>query len=256
MSRNRVQSIVTFATPPVRESRASPRCGLVGAGTVTQHSLVLTQHGFELWGRIIDDRLVDVERAELFQSDEPGTRCLLDHPSVREIVAITRAKLIDAERLPRGAVAIQAIAFDKTPGTNWKVTWHQDVMFPFARAVQCDGFTLPSNKEGVDYARPPTAVLEALLAVRIHLDDCDGTNGPLRVSSGTHRRGVIRSSEIAAVVAQYGETMCAAKLAEALLMKPLLLHASSSAVVPKHRRVLHLVFHSGEPIAEPWHRAI
>jgi hypothetical protein len=41
-----------------------------------------------------------------------------------------------------------------------------------------------------------------------------------------------------------------------LLMKPLLLHASSPATAPKHRRVLHLVFHSGEATAEPWHRAV
>jgi hypothetical protein len=43
---------------------------------------------------------------------------------------------------------------------------------------------------------------------------------------------------------------------EALLMKPLLLHASSQATAPKHRRVLHLVYHSGEAVAAPWHRVV
>jgi ectoine hydroxylase-related dioxygenase (phytanoyl-CoA dioxygenase family) len=94
------------------------------------------------------------------------------------------------------------------------------------------------------------------LAVRIHLDDCDETNGPLRVSPGTHQHGVIRSGTIAEIVAQHGETACLAKAGDALLIKPLLLHASSPAAVPKHRRVLHIVYHSGERIAEPWHRAV
>lgn len=129
-------------------------------------------------------------------------------------------------------------------------------MFPFAWRVQAQGIDLAARKDGIDYARPPLPVLEALLAVRIHLDDCDESNGPLRVSLGTHQRGIIRSSDIQAAVAERGEKLCLAKSGEALLMKPLLLHASSPATVPRHRRVLHLVYHSGEPIAEPWHRAV
>lgn len=153
-------------------------------------------------------------------------------------------------------MAIQAIAFDKTPAANWKVTWHQDVIFPFARPVGAEGFTLASKKDCVDYARPPRHVLEALLAVRIHLDDCDETNGPLRVSPRTHQQGTIRSGDIADVVTRHGDSVCLARVGEALLMKPLLLHASSPATAPKHRRVLHLVYHSGDAIAEPWHRAL
>lgn len=153
-------------------------------------------------------------------------------------------------------MAIQAIAFDKTRDVNWKVTWHQDLIFPFARPVQSDAFALPSRKDGVDYARPPTSILESLLAVRIHFDDCGSDNGPLRVSPGTHRHGIIRSTDIAATVAQHGEAECVARACDALLMKPLLLHASSPASVPGHRRVLHLVYHTGERVSEPWHRAV
>lgn len=129
-------------------------------------------------------------------------------------------------------------------------------MFPFARAVCSEGFALPSQKDGVDYARPPRSVLDSLLAVRLHLDDCEEDNGPLRVSPGTHVHGIIPSAEIAATVARYGEKTCIAKAGDALLMKPLLLHASSPAAVPKHRRVLHLVYHAGEVSPEPWHRAV
>lgn len=217
---------------------------------------MLNQQGFESFGSIVGASELTHLRETLFNDGRAGTRCLLDEPVVREVAAEVRRTLATTARLPAAAVAIQAIAFDKTPAANWKVTWHQDVMFPFARPVSAEGFTLASKKDGVDYARPPRPVLEALLAVRIHLDDCDDTNGPLRVSPGTHQRGVIRSTDLADVVTRHGETACLARAGDALLMKPLLLHASSPATAPNHRRVLHLVYYSGEAISEPWHRAV
>lgn len=191
-----------------------------------------------------------------FAPDTAGTRCLLDLPEVRAAAKRLREKLIADGVLPPGAVAIQAIAFDKNPAANWKVTWHQDLMFPFARAVQTAGYDLPSRKAGVDYARPPGEVLEALLAVRLHLDDCDADNGPLRVAPGSHRDGLLKGDEIAVRVAACGEVTVLARSGEALLMKPLLLHASSPAREPRHRRVLHVVYHDGSPVAEPWHRQV
>jgi ectoine hydroxylase-related dioxygenase (phytanoyl-CoA dioxygenase family) len=195
-------------------------------------------------------------RDRVFVSGEVGTRCLLDESLVRNVAEELREALVAADILQSEAKAIQAIAFDKTPSTNWKVTWHQDVMFPFARPVSQMGFDLPSRKDGVDYARPPRKVLEDLLAVRLHLDDCDSSNGPLRVAPGSHVYGIIRDTEIADCLARHGETVCIAKEGDALLMKPLLLHASSAASDPKHRRVIHIVYYSGGPILECWHRSI
>jgi ectoine hydroxylase-related dioxygenase (phytanoyl-CoA dioxygenase family) len=200
--------------------------------------------------------LLEKLRSSVFMAGEAGTRCLLDIPEVAHTAIMLKQSLIQAQVLPDQAVAIQAIAFDKTEVKNWKVTWHQDVMFPFARPVTSPGFELSSRKGGVDYARPPAAVLEQMLAVRLHLDDCDATNGPLRVSPGSHQSGILRATDIHEQVAKRGEVECHAQEGVALLMKPLLLHASSPAKVPKHRRVLHIVFHSGEPIPESWHRAI
>jgi ectoine hydroxylase-related dioxygenase (phytanoyl-CoA dioxygenase family) len=164
--------------------------------------------------------------------------------------------LVNSGQLPSGAVAIQAIAFDKSPTANWKVAWHQDLMFPFANAVVAPGYAIPSLKDGIHFAQAPAEVLGDLLAVRLHLDDCAEDNGPLRVSPGTHRLGILPGAAIAAQVATQGERTCLAKEGEGVLMRPLLLHASSQAHTPKHRRVLHFVFHSGAPVAERWHQAI
>lgn len=211
------------------------------------------------WTRVpteIDPETLQQLRESVFLENAAGARCLLDVPLVRATAVRLKLELTGAGVLPSGAVAIQAIAFDKTPGTNWKVAWHQDLMFPFARPVESGGYELPSCKGGVDYARPPLHVLEELLAVRLHLDDCDATNGPLRVCPGSHRHGVIPSADAAARAASHGETACLADEGDAILMRPLLLHASSQATAPKHRRVLHFVYHSGKPMAEEWHRAV
>lgn len=195
-------------------------------------------------------------RDSAFSTQGAGQRCLLDQPAVRESANLLRAELVQSGLLPNGSVTIQAIAFDKTPGTNWKVTWHQDLMFPFAKPVTTPAFAVSSIKDGIAYARPPRDVLEELLAVRLHLDDCDETNGPLRVVSGTHREGIFKGAEVSRIVGRSRGTTCLAKTGEALLMRPLLLHASSPATTPKHRRVLHLVYHNGRSIPELWHRAV
>ena len=217
------------------------------------------QLGSEGWALVstgVAPEVIEELRKSIFTAGRAGTRCLLDEAVVRAVAIVLKEELIALGILPQSAVAIQAIAFDKTPDTNWKVAWHQDVMFPFAKAVTSGGYTVATKKGGVDFARPPLAALENMLAVRLHLDDCDETNGPLRVVPGSHRGGLIPSVECSARVAGGAEVPCLAREGEAVLMKPLLLHASSQATEPKHRRVLHLVYHSGETIDEQWHRKV
>jgi ectoine hydroxylase-related dioxygenase (phytanoyl-CoA dioxygenase family) len=194
-------------------------------------------------------------RQTIFQADTPGARCLLDVPVVQQTAEILYSDLIRAALMPSNSVAIQAIAFDKTAAANWKVTWHQDVMFPFARAVAVPGYELPGIKDGVHYARPPRTILEELIAVRVHLDPCGADNGPLRLAPGSHRLGILRAADIAGTVARVGEVTCVADEGEAVVLRPLVLHASSRAVSPHHRRVLHVVFHCGPAPVEPWHRS-
>lgn len=215
----------------------------------------VNQDGWAIVSSHLDSVVLQTLRADAFSKKGAGQRCLLDNPSVRQTAIALRQELTRVGILSSGAVAIQAIAFDKNPATNWKVAWHQDLMFPFAQRVKTSGYDLPSIKDGIDYARPPQEVLEELLAVRLHLDDCDSTNGPLRVMSGSHRNGILKSGDIPCGVQPEHEITCLAKEGDVLLMKPLLLHASSQATAPKHRRVLHFVYHSGRAIPETWHRS-
>lgn len=204
----------------------------------------------------LPEEMMSELKESVFPSGSAGKRCLLDRCSVAETARLIRETLLGFNILAPTALAVQAIAFDKSPTANWKVPWHQDLMFPFAGRVTTPGYSLPTVKDGVHFAQPPVNVLEALLAVRLHLDDCDSTNGPLRVSPGTHRFGIQPSSEASDLVKEHGQVELHAKTGDLILMKPLLLHASSQAVSPNHRRVLHFVFYSGEPTREPWAQAL
>ncbi|WP_193211751.1 phytanoyl-CoA dioxygenase family protein [Luteolibacter marinus] len=215
----------------------------------------LDPHGWDRVPSHLPPQLLRTLRDEAFKAGSAGTRCLLDNPAVAEASREVKRRLQALGILPAAAVAIQAIAFNKTPEINWKVAWHQDLMFPFARPVSSPGYDLPSRKAGIDYARPPLAVLEDLLAARLHLDDCHDQNGPLRVSPGTHRSGIM-SSDHAAAAGRSGEVTCLAGEGDLILMKPLALHASSPSLIPGNRRVLHLVYHSGSRLPEAWHRAL
>ncbi len=141
--------------------------------------------------------------------------------------------------LGENARPVRGILFDKTPDANWKVPWHQDLTIAVQEKCELDNFTAWSVKDGVAHVQPPRQVLADMLAIRLHLDDCFD-NGPLRVLPATHRDGRLDKAQIAHKRESITPTICRAARGDALLMKPLLLHASSAGENPAHRRVLHL----------------
>ena len=108
------------------------------------------------------------------------------------------------------------------------------------------GFGPWSVKHAVVHVQPPREVLEAMLTVRLHLDECGEDNGPLRVVVGSQARGIIPPSQIECAVRDGWIRTCLVPRGGALLMRPLLLHASSPARRPTHRRVLHLEYACGD----------
>ena len=80
-----------------------------------------------------------------------------------------------------------------------------------------------------------------MLAIRIHLDDCNERNGALRALPGSHIRGGLNAEQIAAMQVEIAPITCEVE-SGAVLMKPLVQHSSSAAFDPKHRRVIHIDF--------------
>jgi len=139
---------------------------------------------------------------------------------------------------------VRGILFDKIPEANWKVPWHQDLTIAVRKRVEVDGFGPWSTKSDVLHVQPPAFILENMLSVRIHLDECGEENGALRVIPGSHCRGRISEDKIPSIRSGAKEVTCAVGIGGVLLMRPLLLHASSPSRVPGHRRVVHIDYAS------------
>jgi hypothetical protein len=171
-----------------------------------------------------------------------GTRNLLRQPWCRALVQRIRARLVNLNVLAASSVAVQCTLFDKTPERNWLVAFHQDLSIPVRARVHSARLGAWSEKEGEHFVQVPPEILESLLAVRVHIDDCDLENGPIRFVAGSHRRGRLSTIAARELRATVGEEACPAKNGDAILMRPLTLHASSKASAPRQRRVLHILF--------------
>jgi len=180
-------------------------------------------------------------------TDDAGTRNLLEQDWCAGLVFPIRSYLQSIHVLPADAVAVQCTLFRKTPDCNWKVPYHQDLSIPVAARVEHSTLSGWSMKEDGYYVQPPVDVLDALLAVRLHLDSSAGDEGALRVVPGSHRLGRLSPDRIAATDKRNSEVVCAADSGDLLLMRPLLLHASSKAERPNGRRVLHFLFAPRQP---------
>jgi hypothetical protein len=172
----------------------------------------------------------------------PALWPLLDTPALHELLS---------GLFPAGCHLSKAIYFDKPAQSNWLVAWHQDLMVNVDRRADLPGFGPWTAKAGWVAVQPPVAVLENTVTIRLHLDDCDATNGALKVVPGSHRHGVVPAETIA------GQTstaiVCSVSGGGAMLMKPLLLHASNRSTSDRPRRVIHLEFSNVElPAGLAW----
>jgi len=141
--------------------------------------------------------------------------------------------------------AVRAIFFNKTRRSNWKVVWHQDLTIAVRQRSDVDGFGPWTLKAGVLHVQPPAEVMNDMLAIRLHLDESGLDNGPLRVISGSHREGRLSAGQIGSCEKGNSVT-CTVPKGGALVMRPLLLHASSACATPKSRRVIHIEFAAAE----------
>jgi ectoine hydroxylase-related dioxygenase (phytanoyl-CoA dioxygenase family) len=154
------------------------------------------------------------------------------------------------------AFPIRAIYFDKSPAANWLVPWHQDLTLVLRSHAEVRGFGQWSVKDGVPHVQPPVEVLEQMLTVRLHLDDADESNGALRVLPGSHRLGRLSPGQIQELRARQTDVLCTIAAGDAMLMRPLLLHASGRSTSQRHRRVLHIEYAAFSlPDGLEWHEA-
>jgi ectoine hydroxylase-related dioxygenase (phytanoyl-CoA dioxygenase family) len=100
-------------------------------------------------------------------------------------------------------------------------------------------------KAGITYAHAPAHALERIVALRVHLDPSNTDNGPLRVLPGTHTLGVLPDASLWELPSRIPAYECVVPRGGVLLMRPLLVHASSKAISSTPRRVIHIEYANG-----------
>jgi ectoine hydroxylase-related dioxygenase (phytanoyl-CoA dioxygenase family) len=195
---------------------------------------------------VIETLLQDIADLNL-TADRAGIRNLLELvPSVRTLAQSSEIRSLVEPILGDNARVVRGIFFDKQPTANWKVPWHQDLTIAVKNRLDIPDFHPWSVKAGIPHVQPPMEILAQMLTVRIHLDRTDESNGALKVIPGSHAQGRLTTLEID----RWKQSPAISINCEAggiLLMRPLLLHASSIATAPTHRRIIHLEY-AAEPL--------
>lgn len=214
----------------------------------------LREHGFEIVPAVLPlakcDALAE-ELSSLFAARQAsrqykvgGVRDLLRaSPSVVRLASHSEFKNILEIRLGCSIRPVRAVFFDKTNESNWRVPWHQDLEITVAERIDTPGFECWTSRRGAVQVQASREVLEKIAIVRLHLDDCDENNGALKVIPRSHLVGKI---DVVEVCLKQEAVVCEVPKGGALLMRPLLLHSSSPATKPSHRRVIHIEYATDE----------
>ncbi len=204
----------------------------------------IDRDGFTILDRFLSldliDRLIQDITALNLTPEQAGIRNILELlPSVQQLAESKEIRDLVEPILGNPARVVRGIFFDKQPAANWKVPWHQDVTIAVKDRLDLPDYQPWSLKGGIHHVQPPVAILEQMLTVRIHLDRTDESNGALKVIPGSHYHGKL-SGDAIDIWKQTPQIHCTCEPGGILLMRPLLLHASSVAIEPSHRRVIHL----------------
>ncbi|WP_076745541.1 phytanoyl-CoA dioxygenase family protein [Sphingomonas jeddahensis] len=176
------------------------------------------------------------ERAGIRLHGNPALRAILASDAIRNVLAHH-----DGTTAYR---PVRAILFDKSPATNWSLGWHQDRTIVVRARDDMPGYGPWSRKAGLQHVEPPFALIEAMLTLRIHLDDVPADNAPLRVAPGSHRLGRLPEQEIETVVRRCGIRSCLATAGDVWVYATAIVHASATAKRHAHHRVLQVDFAS------------
>jgi hypothetical protein len=110
---------------------------------------------------IVDDIFArtDMERvlarlsSAAFERTRAGARHMRAVPVVGDLARDPRMVAMASEFVGPGAIPFRATLFDKSPGANWSVVWHQDTALPLRERFQDATWGPWSSKAGVLYAQ-------------------------------------------------------------------------------------------------------
>jgi ectoine hydroxylase-related dioxygenase (phytanoyl-CoA dioxygenase family) len=175
-------------------------------------------------------------------------RCFLKEiPALNALIFNENLRQIMHNLNPKYRV-VKSIYFDKPPRNNWNVNWHQDLTISVSSkdkiAQNTEGYKNWLPKDEYYSVQPPSDILEDIVTIRIHLDDCNVQNGALRVLPKSHSH----IQDYAHLKERFDkeEVICEVKKGGILLIKPLIFHSSKRTENAASRRVIHIEFSSNE----------
>jgi len=213
---------------------------------LSQLQRAIVDDGFAIVPGVVEESEVASLLSELpdpaNQHGRAGIRHMLTHPAVWPLANDPRLLMLARNIMGESAFPFRATYFDKSPESNWLIAWHQDTALPVAEKHEAAGWGPWSVKDTVLYAHAPARALEQILALRVHLDDSNAENGPLRVLPRSHRAGILCDDEIAKSTRSVSALDCIVECGGILVLRPLLVHASSKSLSSMHRRVMHIEY--------------
>jgi len=224
-----------------------------GIGRVQSSLESVIDQGFAIVPDVLEPREMEHLEADLETPivcrSRAGIRHAMKVPVVAAVARDPRLQQLAQAVLGPSAIPYRATLFAKSAGSNWLVVWHQDTALPLQQGEEHPGWGPWSIKEGTLYAHAPEQALSQVVALRLHLDDSTRKNGPLRVLPGTHKQGVLTDDAIHELAGKTHPVECTVPRGGVLIMRPLLVHASSKSQAPEPRRVLHVEYAAGPALA-------
>ena len=163
-------------------------------------------------------------------------------PEVAALAQSQKLRALASNYLSSKPALVRAIYFDKSAENNWLVTWHQDRTVAVTDKFEAEGWGLWSRKADAWHVQPPLEVLENMITIRISLDASDRNNGCLKFLAGSHKVGIIKSTEMPVYTKDKAAIYCETPVGSALVMRPHIVHASEKALTQAPRRVLHFEY--------------
>jgi ectoine hydroxylase-related dioxygenase (phytanoyl-CoA dioxygenase family) len=212
----------------------------------------IAANGFTVIDNVFTDKEVDALIVLIQQTDSSNAtfRKTKDLFAIRQflkevpdaIPAVFMPALMETinELFGEGYQVVKSIYFDKTGDSNWFVSYHQDLTISVKEKADVPEFGPWTVKQQQYAVQPPLTILETNFTIRIHLDETDEHNGALRVIPGSHSKGIYRPETID--WSKETEVSCNVRKGGIMIMRPLLLHASSRTSNNHKRRVIHIEF--------------
>jgi ectoine hydroxylase-related dioxygenase (phytanoyl-CoA dioxygenase family) len=221
-------------------------------GDFTNHKNDFLENGFAVIENVFSDSEIEAIASTIEQADTSKAtfrksadlfairQFLKAVPQTLPLIFVEKLNCIISGIFGNGYFVVKSIYFDKPAESNWFVAYHQDLTISVDKKEDVEGFGPWSVKQDQYAVQPPLHILENNFTIRIHLDDTDENNGALRVIPKSHVKGIYRPETID--WSKEREVTCKVSRGGVMLMRPLLLHASSRTTNNKKRRVIHIEF--------------